>query len=151
MVVLATVPRGLGEPMVERPQSPARDMRQDAVEDHLARLIGVEARVDELAQEPARLRHPEPDGPGEGRSRRIARMEGVAVPAPGFQRGDEVANRGETAAVDQRAFGVVGQFVERAGFPGGACFHFDQRQQRAGDFSHMEFKRPFRQSSARGA
>jgi hypothetical protein len=59
-LVLAVVARRLGEAVVEEAEAAARDVRDQAVKDFAVRLVGVEAEVEEVAEEPAALRDAEP-------------------------------------------------------------------------------------------
>src|SRR5919201_340806 len=67
VLVLAVVPGRLGEADVEEAEPAAGDVGDETVEHLAAGLVNVEALVEELAQEPAALRHPEGVGPGDGR------------------------------------------------------------------------------------
>ena len=107
----------LREPVVDKRPAPAGDDRVHAVEDLSALRIAIEALVDEIALDATALRRP-------GRHRDLERRgpideEWVAFPGvvrcAVTQKGDEVANRREPEAGNNRLRGLIGELVDRSG------------------------------------
>src|SRR5439155_690832 len=91
--------------VVEAATPGAGSVHEEAVEYGAARLVGVEALVDEMSQEPARLRDAEANTPanGEGAGRVV------------FAVRHHVPHRGEAEADDDRVSRAIDQLVDPAG------------------------------------
>src|SRR5438876_12170868 len=90
--------------MVEAPAPGAGRVHEQAVEHLASRLVGVEALIDQLPQEPAGLRHTEGEGPADHKWTGIVVL-GVRHHVP---------HRGETHADDHRLPRTVDVLVELA-------------------------------------
>jgi len=95
VVVLAVVPRGRGETVVEEAQAGACDVRHDAVE-HLPPLfVGIEAVVEKHPQAAAALRGAEAVGVTRGRCA-VVQKQRVGLAAVVLEARDQVANARQT-------------------------------------------------------
>jgi hypothetical protein len=106
-------------------------MRDQAVEDETAPLVGVAGRVQEVAQKASTLRNPECQRVPEG-AFDVLRVRRIRVPHPrSFAKGgDQIAHRGERAPHHERIAGFVNELVDRSRLPGEAGFDLDLRQLR---------------------
>ena len=107
------IARGLGEALVEAAATGAGDVGPNAIEDHFALFISVDALMEKRAQEAAALRRAVADGafhdlPGYGEAGRAA-----------FQERDEVANGDHAEAADGGVFGGIDELVRLPGLKAG--------------------------------
>src|SRR2546428_3401748 len=90
--------------MVEAAAPGAGRVHEEAVEDRASRLVRVEALIDEVPHEPARLRDAEADTPADG--------EGAGLVVFGVRH--HVTHRGETDADDDRVARAVDELIDLA-------------------------------------
>src|SRR3989442_10732318 len=90
--------------MVEAAAPGGGRVHEEAVEDRASRLVRVEALIDEVPQEPARLRDAEADTPADG--------EGAGRVVFGVRH--HVTHRGETDADDDRVARAVDELIDLA-------------------------------------
>src|SRR5204862_342918 len=90
--------------MVEAPAPGAGRVHEQAVEHLASRLVGVEALIDQMPQEPAGLRDTEAEGPADSKRTGLVVL-GVR---------DHVPHRGETHADDHRVARTVDELVDLA-------------------------------------
>src|SRR5262245_40531236 len=110
--MLAVVPRGLGEAVVEETEAPAGDVRNQAVKDLAARLVGIEAQVEKVSQESSALRNTKAV---RALDRRLAVcQQGVLLARVVTQERHQVAHGGKAGPLHNRPLGLADQLVNIA-------------------------------------
>ena len=110
VLVLAGIPARLGEAVVGKSLPRPGDMRHGPVEHAFPGLVGIEPLVDEVAQEPARLRDAHADRVLDARDGGLGIVAGIAA-----QERDEVARRDEREARGNSLRRRIDELVDGAG------------------------------------
>jgi hypothetical protein len=105
--------RGHAEPLVEPSFARPSDVDQPSVEDRPGRLVRVESVVQEVMNQPARLRDPEHVGEIHRPGQRVGRALPILLAV--LEERPAVANRRQPQAGDARVRARVGEVVQPAG------------------------------------
>src|SRR5262245_18281743 len=113
LVVLIVGPRRRGEAVVEEAQSAAGNVRDHAVKNFAAALVGVESVPEKMPLAAAALRGAKANRTPHDWLAAVG-LKRILLFAAEFQCRDDVADPGQTAALDQRPFGFVHHFINPA-------------------------------------